>query len=75
MLHHVQGMALISGYPCDLYANLYDDWKMVTTDSFTDNQKQATEALWLSPITWVAFQAEQTEQAEPDQIAVQPLLL
>lgn len=58
VLHDLCGMVLISGYPCDLYTNLYADWHMVTTESYTDNNIQATEALWISPAAKAAYEAE-----------------
>jgi DNA adenine methylase len=49
-LHGVKGMVAISGYPCELYDELYADWHKQTCTTGTQNGgKQATECLWLSP--------------------------
>ena len=42
-------MAVISGYPCALYRELYADWPVVTRRARTNGARAATEALWLSP--------------------------
>jgi DNA adenine methylase len=45
-------MAIISGYPSDLYQELYPDWKQVSRPASKDNGvKEAMECLWLSPNT------------------------
>jgi DNA adenine methylase len=51
-LRQIQGMAIISGYPSDLYQELYPDWKQVSRPASKDNGvKEAMECLWLSPNT------------------------
>jgi len=48
-LHEIQGMAIISGYPCDLYdTELYPDWRRIEcrVGAFKGAR---TEVLWLSP--------------------------
>jgi hypothetical protein len=42
-------MALISGYPSELYAELYTDWISVSTQSKTDANTSTMEMLWISP--------------------------
>jgi len=49
VLHDCEGMALVSGYPCALYEELYGDWQMVTRTAYADGAQKRTEALWLSP--------------------------
>ena len=42
-------MAVVSGYPCPLYRELYAGWPVVTRRARTNGARAATEALWLSP--------------------------
>lgn len=48
-LHDVAGMALISGYRCDLYDRLYADWKRVDKSVRVNGPGHAVESLWISP--------------------------
>jgi DNA adenine methylase len=48
-LKQVKGMVLMSGYPSDLYKELYSDWQLVTMQTINNAGKPATECLWLSP--------------------------
>jgi DNA adenine methylase len=48
-LHQVKGMAIVSGYPSELYKKLYNGWKCVMKSSRAQNTKPSTECLWLSP--------------------------
>jgi DNA adenine methylase len=50
VLHAIKGMAIISGYPCDLYdRELYFDWRRAEMTAWADQGKQRTEVLWISP--------------------------
>lgn len=49
VLHDCTGMVLISGYPCELYNDLYRDWSHVTTQARADGNQQRTEMLWMNP--------------------------
>ena len=42
-------MAIVSGYPSRLYADLYAGWTCVTTSTRTDRGVSVTESLWISP--------------------------
>lgn len=62
----LEGMVLISGYPSKLYADLYeaDGWQRVETRARTNgggmiSSASRVEALWLSPRTVAALDAEQ----------------
>ena len=56
VLHSIQGNAIISGYPCDLYdKELYPDWTRDTLPAHTDGAKPRTETLWMN------FQPRQLE--------------
>jgi len=48
-LHHIRGMAVISGYSSPLYDELYDSWRCVQTRSRTEAHTTKVERLWLSP--------------------------
>ena len=50
-LHNIEGMAMISSYPGDLYQELYKDWESVSKSVQTDANTTKTETLWLSPAT------------------------
>lgn len=49
VLHQVKGMVLISGYRCELYDELYQDWQRVDRDTYADGRRKRVESLWLSP--------------------------
>ena len=42
-------MVAISGYRCDLYDELFGDWKRVEKRARTQRASYVTESLWLSP--------------------------
>jgi DNA adenine methylase len=48
-LRALRGMAVVSGYPCALYRELFTGWPVVTRRARTNGARPATEALWLSP--------------------------
>jgi DNA adenine methylase len=49
ILHRLQGMVVLSGYRCELYSELYSDWRYVSTRSYADRALPREEVLWLSP--------------------------
>jgi DNA adenine methylase len=53
VLHNIQGMALISGYPSGLYDELYSGWEVrqchSRTNTIRNGGKVAVECLWISP--------------------------
>ena len=49
LLHSIKGMALVSGYNCDLYEELFGDWTRVDKKTRVNGPGSATESLWLSP--------------------------
>lgn len=49
VLKGISGMAIVSGYPSDLYNELYADWQCVKRESITNAKTRATECLWISP--------------------------
>ena len=45
----LQGMIIISGYPSELYAELYDDWTVSRKYVRADRAAPRMEVLWVSP--------------------------
>ena len=50
ILHRIEGMAVVSHYPCEEYSMMYSGWEMVEFQAKIDTGGVATEALWLSPM-------------------------
>ena len=58
VLSEVQGMVVLSGYPCDLYdQDLYKGWHRIERNVVADKAKKATEVLWVNEAA--ASQADQ----------------
>lgn len=49
LLKSVQGMVVLSGYPCELYDRLYADWRCIQKTARADGARERVECLWLSP--------------------------
>ncbi len=49
LLHQVQGMVVLSGYPSELYAELYDDWQRLDRHARDDAGGARIESLWRNP--------------------------
>ena len=49
LLNSIQGMAIISHYPCELYDRLYKDWRCIQKEVRTQGRTTATECLWINP--------------------------
>ncbi|WP_301300445.1 DNA adenine methylase [Pseudomonas citronellolis] len=47
-LHQLEGMVLLSGYPCPLYDELYADWHCVERNAHADGARDRVECLWLN---------------------------
>lgn len=55
LLNRIEGMAVISGYPSDLYTSGLSGWHRAETTSRTTNTPNvATEVIWISPKTEAA---------------------
>ena len=48
-LHGIDGMAIVSGYPCDFYEELYPSWDRLERRVPVDGGQTRTEILWVSP--------------------------
>ena len=45
----LKGAVVISGYRCDLYDSLFDDWERVDRDALADGAAPRVESLWICP--------------------------
>jgi DNA adenine methylase len=48
VLKSLSGMVVLSGYPSDLYGELFADWKLSTKRAFADGAEERTECLWIN---------------------------
>jgi DNA adenine methylase len=55
--HGLEGMVVISGYPCALYEELFGGWQRFERAAFADGARARTEVLWLNPACAQALQA------------------
>ena len=54
VLHACTGMVAISGYPSELYKELYAGWHQVSTQTRADGNEKRTEVLWMNAATVAA---------------------
>jgi DNA adenine methylase len=52
----VEGMVVLSGYPCALYDGLFGDWERFDRPAFADGARVRTEVVWLNPACSEALQ-------------------
>lgn len=48
VLRGVQGMVILSGYRCEMYDELYADWKYEERKHFADGARPRTEVVWMN---------------------------
>ena len=48
LLHSLSGMVVLSGYPSDLYHDLYVGWLRIDVKALADGARGRTECLWLN---------------------------
>lgn len=48
VVRSLAGMVVMAGYDCDLYADLYADWRRVSTEALADGARKRTEVMWLN---------------------------
>ena len=61
-LNHVQGMVVVSGYPCDLYdREIYHGWHRVARQALADGARSRTEVLWLNRAAVAALGVKQMQ--------------
>lgn len=50
VLHDLQGMVVLSGYPCDLYdTELFPGWERHERQALADGARKRIDVLWLNP--------------------------
>ncbi len=47
-LKTLKGAVYVSGYPSDLYTEIYDGWQLDTTEAMADKARKRTECLWMN---------------------------
>lgn len=57
VINEVKGFAVISGYACDLYKEIYENrgWQRIDTEATANGGIKRIESLWLSPRTFEAI--------------------
>lgn len=48
-LHELRGFVVLSGYPCELYDELYSGWDKRQIEAHADGARDRVECLWLNP--------------------------
>lgn len=48
-LRSAQGMVIVSGYPCELYDEMFHGWERHERRALADGALERTEVLWLNP--------------------------
>lgn len=48
VLHRIQGAAIVSGYRCDLYDEVFGDWKRLDRGARADGGRHRKESVWLN---------------------------
>lgn len=66
LLHSIKGMAVVSGYACPLYDELFGDWKRVDRSARINGRGRAIESLWLSPTVVERLEAESDQKEGQD---------
>jgi DNA adenine methylase len=56
VLRTAKGMVIVSGYDCDLYAELFDGWQKSARRALADGALERTEVLWLNPACSAALE-------------------
>lgn len=47
-LRNAKGMVILSGYPSELYRELYGDWETIERDHYADGARPRVECVWLN---------------------------
>lgn len=48
LVNNIKGMAVISGYECELYNTLFGNWNKVNRKAFADGAVERVECLWIN---------------------------
>lgn len=54
VLHSLKGSVVLSGYPCELYRQIYPTWRRIDRHSRKDGGAAAVESLWLNEAAEIA---------------------
>lgn len=54
-LHGLSGMVILSGYRCDLYSEIFTDWRTLDREALADGAKSRIETLWFNDAAWKAI--------------------
>ncbi len=46
--HEMEGAVIVSGYACDLYDELFSDWKQTKINAHADGAQDRVEVLWMN---------------------------
>lgn len=57
-LHSLRGMVVLSGYPSDLYNELFGGWHFITRTALADGAARRTEVLWFNAAAWSSIHDE-----------------
>jgi DNA adenine methylase len=62
VLHQVEGMVVLSGYPCDLYdVELYPDWTRFERPHLADGARPRMEVLWINDTCAAALETARSQ--------------
>lgn len=59
LLRNMDGMVVISSYPCRLYDQLYAGWFSVEREALADGARKRTEKLWINEAAFKKLRGEQ----------------
>lgn len=66
VLRGLEGMVVLSGYPCDLYdRELYPDWTRYERPHVADGARPRTEVVWLNPACVAALHCSRAQLEIP----------
>lgn len=65
VLGGLNGAVILSGYPSDLYEDLYADWRRVERQAQADGARARTEVLWIRNVPEDLFMIPSTQKHEP----------
>lgn len=64
-LRQVRGYVVVSGYPSDLYEEIFQGWPQFSRKAYADKSAERTEVVWLSPRTAEALERERVARELP----------
>ena len=62
ILNGLDGMVIVSGYPCDLYNDLFSGWVRTDKTALADGASPRTECLWINRACHEALKREQEQK-------------